>query len=223
MALFTKYNYTPRKIDAYDSVWNSKTKQFIPVKSMDEIDVHMILDGISIAIEMGVVDTHAWPQQFFACRTAFDDFIGSLSEYDECYRITDQWWQALATLADVNDEEGFVSSSDIAEELFRNAAEEGLLKNWGKKKPTYKHSEKQVEEAWFALIKHQNSGYSEALFSNDERHKMNNIVSFGKRHYFFQLSPALVKKAQIEGKSFAEKLNNIKPPKKTIVKIKKGE
>jgi hypothetical protein len=54
MALFKAYTYTPREIHAYDSVWNSKKKQFIAIKSMDEIDVHMVLDGISLAIEAGV-------------------------------------------------------------------------------------------------------------------------------------------------------------------------
>lgn len=220
MALITDITYTPRAIRAYDSVWNSKKMQFIPIKSMDEIDVHMVLDGISLAIEARIVDTHAWPQQFFANRTTFDDFIEYLSEYDDCYRITDQWWQVLATLADIGDEEGFVSSSEIADGLFRAASEEGLLINWGKKKPIYKYSEKQVEEAYFGIIKHQNSGYSATLFSQDESNKMNEIVHFGRRHYAFQLSPALVKQAQDEGQAFAARSKAIIPAKKAVKKTK---
>ncbi len=220
MSIIKAYTFTPRNVASYESVWDAKKKQFIPVKSMDDVDLYMVLDAITLAVEAGVVDTHAWPQQFFASRAAFDEFMELLSEYDDCFRITDQWWQALASLADIGDEEDFVSSTEIADGLFRVAAGEGLLNNWGKKKPTYKYSEKQVEEAIFALIKHGNAGYGNTFLSHEQCHKASEIAGFGKRHYDFELSPALVKQAQKEGVAIAAKSKSMKPVKKSVKKTK---
>lgn len=134
MALIKAYPYAPRRIDAYDNVWDSEKLIPIPVKSMEDVILHEMLDGITLAVEAGVVDSHAWPQQFFAGRAAFDEFIEQLSDYDACFRITDQWWWALASLVQTDNEEGFVSSSEIADRLYGSAAEKGLLDSWAQNK-----------------------------------------------------------------------------------------
>jgi hypothetical protein len=220
MALLTAKTYSPRPIRAYESVWNSKEKRFIAVTSMDKIHVHMVLDGISLAIEAGVIDSHGWPQQLFSSRAAFDEFIEQLSGYDDCYRITDQWWQALATIADFVDEEGFISSSDIAEELYSAASEHGLLQNWNKKVPDFKYSEREVEEALFVTLKYQYSGYLNTYCWPMDRDKLNEVLSFGSRHYAHILSPERMKQALAEGEAVAADAKVTKSTKKAEKKTR---
>lgn len=216
MALIKSYTYTPRAIHAYESVWDSKKKQFIPIKSMDDIDVYMVLDSITLAVEAGVVDTHAWPQQFFATKSAFQEFVEMLSDYDDCYRITDQWWKSLASLADIVDEEAFVSSEEIADGLVKAAADDGLLDNWGKKKPTHKFSEEQIEGAFFLLSRNQAAGWDSGL-TGEQRLEMNEATSYGARHFGFELSAERHKQAQTEGKALLAARN---AKKKAVTKKK---
>ena len=129
MATINAYTFAPRKVDVYAEIWDSKKKKVTPIQSIDMLHLHEVLDSMANAVEAGVVDTLAWPQQFFAKKTAFLEFIDRLAEYDDCFRITDQWWQALAALAGVSDEEGFISTQDMAAELFTAAEKDGLLEN----------------------------------------------------------------------------------------------
>ena len=62
----------------------------------------------------GLADEDTWPMQFFASRDVFDEFLETLAAYEECYRITDRWYEAFMLLGRSADQEGFVTSSEIA-------------------------------------------------------------------------------------------------------------
>ena len=137
MSQIKSSKFEPRPISVYPEIWDAQKLQLNPIKDMDDFLIHEVLDSIVLAVEAGAVDNFRWPQQIFASRLAFENFIGQLREYDECYRITDQWWQALAALCEVVDEETFISSAEIADELLRSAHEDGKIKNFGRKVPKY--------------------------------------------------------------------------------------
>jgi len=205
MANIKAYNFTPRNVDVYEKIWDSKAKKVAPIKSMEMFDMHMVLDSITHAVEAGVVDTLSWPQQFFAKKEVFQDFIDQLAEYDESFRITDQWWRALAVLADVGDEEGFISTEDISNELYIAAARDGLLENWGKKNPAPKYTKEQYEEA---LFQHEKDSYSSGKLglTSLQMNAMMNVIQFGVKHYEAGvLSKARRLQAQAEGTALLKK------------------
>jgi hypothetical protein len=174
--------FVPRQICVYSEIWNEKKLQLIPIKEMDNFDVCEVLDSIVIAVEAGVMDKFRWPQQIFANRNAFEEFVSRLSEYDECYRITDQWWRALAALCEIVDEESFVSSSEIASELLKSAHEDGKFENFGRKVPKYKHSVAECIEAQLTMAKFSGARYSDAVFPASERVKAQTVAYFGRFH-----------------------------------------
>jgi hypothetical protein len=144
------YAFKLREVTVYPNIWDDKKQKVKPVKSMDGTAVHEVLDSIALAVEAGVVSAFNWPQQFFANKKAFMEFIDQLEGYGDCFRISDQWWQALAELGDKVDEEAFVSSSEIANALIEDAEEYGLL-DWTKSK-ALRYTAEQFEAAYFRVI-----------------------------------------------------------------------
>jgi hypothetical protein len=144
MATFKANKYEPRPVCARH--YNPATKKITEYKSAENADLYEILDDMTLAMDAGVVDTWRWPQQFFADRGSFDDFIDLLESYDECYRITDQWWNTLAMLADTVDcEEQFTHTDDMARAIVIKCEEDGLL-DWSKNKKL-RYTQAQYEAA----------------------------------------------------------------------------
>jgi hypothetical protein len=76
-----------------------------------------------------------WPEQPFVDRPTFDKFIEFLSGYDDCFRITDRWWTALAELAGHVDEEGFIRTEVMADKLMEAFEEANSMHaQWAPKK-----------------------------------------------------------------------------------------
>lgn len=204
MAKFNGYKFTPRSISVYPEIWDAEKKQLNPIKDMENFSIHEVLDSIVLAVEAGVVDNYLWPQQIFANRKSFEAFVEQLSGYDECYRITDQWWQALSALVEYGDEEGFVSSSEIADKLFDVASDDGKLENFGRKKPKYKYTVKECIDAALACAKDEGTGYPYSFFASaDERNRAREIALFG-RYHCEKAAPELIKAAYREGESIGE-------------------
>jgi hypothetical protein len=144
------YKFKQRPVNVYPSIWDDKTKTVKPVKSMDDVEVCDVLDSITLAVEAGAVSSFNWPQQFFASKKTFMELLQQLAEYDDCYRITDRWWMALAKLAHKVDEEAFVSSREIANALIEDAEKYGLL-DWTKSKKL-RYTEKQFDAAYVQAV-----------------------------------------------------------------------
>jgi hypothetical protein len=89
----------------------------------EEMDVYEALDHITAAVEAGVVDRNRWAAQLFADNDELEGFLDALEAYDDCFRITDRWWTALAALAHRFDEEGFVSCAEIVNGLRESIVE----------------------------------------------------------------------------------------------------
>jgi hypothetical protein len=107
-------------------LWNPFSRNTIsvsglqpPLTSIDLFGLHEALDHITAAVESGNLRRDTWPEQLFANREVFDEFVSNLSGYDECFRIVDRWWCALADLIDTGDEEGFIHTRDMADEIQR--------------------------------------------------------------------------------------------------------
>ena len=208
MSTFKPYTYTVRPVQAYEG-WNPKTKKLTPMSFGDGRYLHEILDNIALAMEAGVVDKFLWPQQLFVDREAFDSFIEELSGYDQCFRITDQWWTALSTLVEGGDEEGFVSCEEIAALLFEEAAEHDKLDNFGRKTPKFKYTPEQCKTAY--LVDAKDFGSNFKLLTQAERNANREISNFGA-FYKLDISKAEYEQARKEGMAL------VKPVKKTPVK-----
>ena len=190
--LIPSYKHQVRPIGVYSNVFDTKTKTLKPIKSMDDTDVTEVLDSITLAMQAGTVSAHGWPQQFFANRKAFEGFIQQLEGYDECFRITDEWWMALARLIGTEDEEGFISTRDMANAILDKAAEDGLLSSWRKKKPVYKHSPEECEEASYqlcVLYESLDNNMGKATEEQRDKHyKLCDITAFGQQYFGNQLT-----------------------------------
>ena len=92
-------------------------------------EVNDSLDAIADACEQGLLQRSTWVLQCFSTVAIFDEFIENLAEYDEYARIHDRWHQALMQLGDTVNEEGFVTSSEIAERLVDCARETGQIES----------------------------------------------------------------------------------------------
>ncbi|MCV2355352.1 hypothetical protein LNV09_14455 [Paucibacter sp. B2R-40] len=105
--------------------YDEAKKKFKPLKCADtEVDVCDILNAITAAVEAGIVKEYEWPKQLFASKSGLAWFLEQLSTYDDCFRIPDRWWQALAHLGDsTNCEESFSRCDDIANTLERRIEE----------------------------------------------------------------------------------------------------
>ena len=129
MTKITAYKFAPRAVEMDESVYDLATKKFKPVIDMTDIEVHSVLNAITLEVEAGNVQEESWVKHFFASKKSFIQFIKKLEEYDELSRITDQWWQALACLAgQPHEEEGFISCDEITTKLLEVAEETGQLK-----------------------------------------------------------------------------------------------
>lgn len=178
MAKLDSYQFKQRNIDVYPEIWDDKKKKLKPIKSMNELMVSEVLDSITLAVEAGALDNYRWPQQIFSKKAAFEAFIKELSEYDNCYRITDRWWSALSAICEGGNEEGFVSSYEIARELLAKAMEDGKLANFGKKTIAHKYTIDECIAAKLKLAK--NSGSRYCFLSDDERVEAQEVSHYGR-------------------------------------------
>lgn len=199
MAKINSYQFQQRDIAVYPEIWDDKKKTLKPIKSMDGLMVCEVLDSITLAVEAGALDNYKWPQQIFAKKAAFEAFIEELSEYDDCYRITDRWWSALSVICEGGDEEGFVSSYEIARELLAKAKEDGKVANFGKKTIAHKYTIEECISAKLKLAK--NSGSRYCFLSDDERVEAQDISHYG-RYYGECISEAEWADAHEEGEAF---------------------
>jgi hypothetical protein len=99
----------------------------LPLAASDSEYLSDKLDAITNACEQGQLDSLTWVNQCFTDVDAFKLFIDQLAEYDQAFRINDRWYTALMRIADVYDEEGFISSQDIADQLYGQAGETGQV------------------------------------------------------------------------------------------------
>jgi hypothetical protein len=105
--------------------FNPYTKEFKPLKfATADLWVHEALDHITAAAEAGIVDSNNWSTQLFAHEEELEAFFEGLEAYDECYRITDRWWSAIAALVGTSDEEGLITCVEIVSAL-RESIENG--------------------------------------------------------------------------------------------------
>ena len=101
------------------------SSKFTPFEQIDWI--HEVLDALTAAVEAGVIDTDKWVSQIFATTAVFDEFLEQYQGYDECFRTYDRWYWALFRIAGLLDEEGFVTSQEIADRLREIAEETGQI------------------------------------------------------------------------------------------------
>jgi hypothetical protein len=105
--------------------FNPYTSEFTPLKfATAELWVHDALDHITAAVEAGIVDRNNWSTQLFADGDELEAFFDELGEYDQCYRLIDRWWSAIAALVGANDEEGLITCEEIVSAL-RSSIESG--------------------------------------------------------------------------------------------------
>jgi hypothetical protein len=113
------------KLCAQRGGFNPFTREFTPMRFASEgMELHEALDAITAAVEAGIVDRNSWACQLFAGEEELDGFLEELEYYDECYRIIDRWWYAIAELVGADDEEGLISSAEVANAL-RNSIADG--------------------------------------------------------------------------------------------------
>ncbi|GGX23246.1 hypothetical protein [Undibacterium macrobrachii] len=102
--------------------FNPHTNIFTPFRDISNCGEYVVLDSIAAAVESGIIDTDNWVAQIFDSVEVFETFLAQLEEFDY-YRINDRWYTALFSIAQVGDEEGFVTCQEIADSL-RTAAED---------------------------------------------------------------------------------------------------
>lgn len=178
MATINAYVFEQRSVVVYPEHWKASQKKFIPLEAMEGTELHAMLDSITLAVEAGGADNFHWPQQFFANKAAFVDFLEAIEEYDECFRITDRWWMALSKLVETDDEEGFISGAEIAAELSKAVHENGSILNFGSKTPKYLHSRAACKEAVLLMSKHFGSGHR--LLQDDERVRLQDLANYAR-------------------------------------------
>lgn len=227
---FKSYKHQVRPVVVYPALFDDKTKLPKPIKSLDanDISMHEILDTITLTMQAGNVSTHGWPQQFFANKKAFNEFIEQLSEYDDCFRITDEWWMPLSMLAYGNngggDEEGFITTADMAQAIASKAEDDGLLVNFGKKTPVYKYSPQECEEADYRLVVAHASGSNYRMDMAEaeraEYDRLSDILSFGHSYFDTTLTPERHAAAIAEGKALLKAKKPAKVKTKVTTKAK---
>lgn len=105
--------------------FNPYTKEFRPLRfATADLWVHEALDHVTAAAEAGIVDRNNWSTQLFADEDELEAFFEGLEEYDQCYRITDRWWSAIAALVGTSDEEGLITCEEMVSAL-RESIENG--------------------------------------------------------------------------------------------------
>lgn len=132
-ALLPAYRFTARAVKAAKPLaeaggFDKATKTFRAMQLTDgAVSLHVVLDHITAAVEAGIVEERTWDTQLFATPQCLEWFINELESYDDAFRITDRWWQALAALAGVRDEEEFISCSEIASTLRARVEDNGIF------------------------------------------------------------------------------------------------
>lgn len=139
MTIIDAYTFTPQSIQqengesaakwkkrCVNGGFNPHSKIFTPYKDTVTCGEYVVLDSITAAVESGVIDSETWVAQMFDSVEIFETFLAQLEEF-EYYRINDRWYQALFSLAQVSDEEGFVTCQEIADTLRTVAEETGQI------------------------------------------------------------------------------------------------
>lgn len=126
MAKIAAYKPIKTPVEHWEDLYNPETGEFakFPLTVKDRPDLHQVLDSITLATEAGQLDDETWVKQVFHDKRRFDWFLQELASYNECFRIHDRWYHALHFLVGgPGDEEGFVSSAEMAEEILQHARE----------------------------------------------------------------------------------------------------
>lgn len=105
----TPYQFTPEPVDPAAS-------KLLPFKDLPG-EIWTVLNAITVACEQGKLTQNGWVSQCFADNDVFDEFLEAFEEFGRIARIHDRWYDALRRLAAAENEEGFVSASEIAEKL----------------------------------------------------------------------------------------------------------
>lgn len=129
---FIKHKYVPYDCHCGDPEWQESVKKFggfdaekkvfHPISALvgystDEMMLCNMLDHIAAGVEAGIIDEDRWPEQLFKNEAVFNSFCDELAGYEDCFRIQDYWWQALASLRGHYEEEGAVRGEEMVEEL----------------------------------------------------------------------------------------------------------
>lgn len=117
------YKFVPNGINStsYEAGgFNKRTKKIKPFAEFTA--VYEILDVMTAAAEAGVLDNETWVSQLFVDEEVFLHFLSELEVADDYMRIYDRWYQALLNISGSMNEEGFVTSAEIADELRQAAA-----------------------------------------------------------------------------------------------------
>lgn len=122
------------------------TQAVTPLTFDDTVDPYFYLDSLTGAVEAGLVDDEKWPEQLFASKSDLESFLAELDTYDQQWRITDRWYQALGLLGGFDDEgEGYVSGSAMSDEIWRHAVED--LNAFSKPTPPKRATKKSTAKA----------------------------------------------------------------------------
>lgn len=219
------YTFTPREIKNYGG-WNAETKTLTPLDFTSgdmEASVYVVLDTLVLATEAGVMREFDWPQQLFANLESFEEFISELEGYDNCYRVTDQWWKAIAEITGgEGDEEGLVLSSELADELFKSAAAFGRIGNFGRKPGKYHFEYTQEQCIQAQLDQAKNSAAYGTWLSHEKAREVSEIVEFSG--YFDTLAPLEQRRAaSAEGTAYREAAENAEKSAKKAAKAAKAK
>lgn len=102
-----------------------ETKEFKPISDFNFVSE--VLDVITGAAEAGALRLESWVSQVFADDEVFQRFAEELSNYDQYCRIHDRWYAALFRVVNAVNEEGFVTSEEIAERMLEQAERTGQI------------------------------------------------------------------------------------------------
>lgn len=100
----------------------------IPKKTRDAMETYEWLDGITLAVEAGLVPKNDWIKFIFGAEHVFFEFAAQYSNYDDEYRTNDRWFKALTMLAGDPDQYGLVRAEEIVSEIATYAFETGQMK-----------------------------------------------------------------------------------------------
>jgi hypothetical protein len=124
----TKPKATPIEYEVYPLTPGKHEGYELPLDATELPGLYVALDMVTLAAEGGKLTYENWVRECFGTVESFDAFLEELESYDDCYRIHDRWWLALAHLAgSENYEEGFITTEDIAHSLRQAAEESGQL------------------------------------------------------------------------------------------------
>jgi hypothetical protein len=101
------------------------TKELKPIRDFNFVSE--VLDVMTGAAEAGALGRDTWVSQLFADDEVFQRFADELSSYDEYCRIHDRWYAALFRIVNAVNEEGFVTSEEIAERMLEQAETTGQI------------------------------------------------------------------------------------------------